>query len=159
MGEKRSSTKKMEETGLVHIGIAVKSISSAIPFFVNLLNLSFVKTETILSQHVRVAFLQAGSVAIELLEPLSSEGAVSRFIQKNGEGVHHLAFSTPDLERRIANIRSKGFTFVGNPPNPGAEGKKTAFLHPQNTHGVLIELIENSRNAGKVCFPDAERNN
>lgn len=123
-----------------HIGIAVKSLSSSVPLFEKLLNSQSYKTELVESEKVNTAFFLAGNTKIELLESADAEGVVARFIQKKGEGLHHIAFEVADIETEMNRLKAEGFEFLNEKPKPGADNKLVCFLHPKNTNGVLIEL-------------------
>lgn len=122
-----------------HIGIAVNSLDEARIFYENI-GLVCEKVETVESQKVRTAFFRIGEVHIELLEPTSEESAVAKFLAKNGEGVHHIAYETDDINAELKNIGKKGCRLIHESPVSGAGGKKVAFLHPKSTHGVLTEF-------------------
>src|SRR5215470_13317903 len=122
-----------------HIGIAVKSLSSSIPLFEKLLNTKCYKTEHVDSQNVMTAFFQAGDTKIELLESTQENGVISKFIEKKGEGVHHIAFEVADIKAEIERLKSAGFSLLSETPKKGADDKLICFLHPKNTSGVLVE--------------------
>ena len=123
-----------------HIGIAVKSLSESIPLFEKLLNSQCYKTEIVESEMVKTAFFRVGDTKIELLESTVQEGVIAKYIEKRGEGVHHLAFDVEDIESEIKRLQSEGFQLINAQPKPGADNKMVCFLHPKNTNGVLIEL-------------------
>ena len=123
-----------------HIGIAVKSIDKARDYFENTLGLICEGIETVESQKVKTAFFSMGEVHIELLEPTSDESAVARYLGKNGEGVHHIAFKTDNLEAQLDQAEKRGCSLINKIPVDGAGGKKIAFLHPRSTFGVLTEF-------------------
>ncbi|NEU30779.1 methylmalonyl-CoA epimerase [bacterium LRH843] len=135
MSEKRP--KKID-----HIGIAVSSIEKVLPFYVGSLKLPLLGIEEVASQGVKVAFLEIGESKIELLEPLSSESPVAKFIEKRGEGIHHIALGVIDIEKRISDISENGFQMIHDSPVDGADGAKVAFVHPKSAHGVLIEFCD-----------------
>jgi len=125
-----------------HIGIAVKSIEASLEFYTKL-GLEVEMIEVVESQKVRVAFLPVGKeVRIELLEPTSEESAVAKFIEKKGEGVHHIAFATDNLQERLDTLAEEGLRLIDTKPRPGAHGASIAFLHPKSTGGILLELCE-----------------
>jgi methylmalonyl-CoA/ethylmalonyl-CoA epimerase len=125
-----------------HIGIAVKSIEAALPFY-QALGLEVEAIEEVASQKVRVAFLPVGKeVRIELLEPTSDESPVAKFIEKKGEGIHHLALATTNLQERLQELEAKGIRLIDKTPRPGAHGADIAFLHPKSTGGILLELCK-----------------
>ena len=123
-----------------HIGIAVKSIDKARDYFENTLGLICEGVETVESQKVKTAFFSVGEVHLELLEPTSDESAVARYLGKNGEGVHHIAFKTDSVEAQLDRAEKHGCSLINKTPVEGAGGKKIAFLHPRSTFGVLTEF-------------------
>ncbi|MBE2231363.1 MAG: methylmalonyl-CoA epimerase [Chitinophagaceae bacterium] len=123
-----------------HIGIAVKSLEAAIPVFEKLLNTPCYKTEAVESEKVNTAFFQNGPNKIELLESLDPEGVIARFIEKKGEGLHHVAFAVEDIEAEMKRLQEQGFVLLNEKPKAGADNKLVCFLHPKHTHGVLVEL-------------------
>lgn len=123
-----------------HIGIAVKKINEAIPLFEKLLNTPCYKTETVESEKVTTAFFQTGDSKIELLESTDTEGVIARFIEKKGEGFHHIAFAVDDIEQEMKRLKEEGFALLSDTPMPGADNKLICFLHPRHTGGVLVEL-------------------
>jgi methylmalonyl-CoA/ethylmalonyl-CoA epimerase len=125
---------------LEHIGIAVKNLSDSIPLFEALLNTDCYKVERVESEAVKTAFFSVGTQKIELLESTDPEGIIARFIEKKGEGIHHIAFAVTDLESEIKRLVAAGFVALNEKPRPGADNKLVCFLHPKNTNGVLIEL-------------------
>ncbi|WP_066060742.1 methylmalonyl-CoA epimerase [Neobacillus soli] len=125
-----------------HIGIAVKSLEQTLPFYTETLNLPLIGIEEVDSQKVRVAFLQAGETKIELLEPTSDESAIAKFIEKRGEGIHHVALGVESIEERIIEMNEKGIRMIDEQPRLGAGGAHIAFMHPKSTSGVLYELCE-----------------
>lgn len=127
-----------------HIGIAVKNIDSSLDYYIETLGLKLLAIEEVTSQKVRVAFIDAGNIKLELLEPLGEEGAVAKFIEKRGEGVHHIAFGVTDIRTRMKELAEKGVQLLQDEPKPGAGGAEVAFLHPKSSYGVLYELCENN---------------
>ncbi|NNV05302.1 methylmalonyl-CoA epimerase [Geobacillus sp. C56-T2] len=125
-----------------HIGIAVRSIEEALPFYTEVLGLPFLGIEEVESEQVKVAFLQAGEAKLELLEPLSPESAVAKFIEKRGEGIHHVALGVEDITERIRELKEHGIRMIQDAPKRGAGGALVAFMHPKSTGGVLYELCE-----------------
>lgn len=125
-----------------HIGIAVKSLEQTLPFYTETLNLPLIGIEEVDSQKVRVAFLQAGETKLELLEPTSDESAIAKFIEKRGEGIHHVALGVESIEERIIEMKEKGIRMIDEQPRLGAGGAHIAFMHPKSTSGVLYELCE-----------------
>lgn len=125
-----------------HIGIAVSSLEAALALYTGQLGMTHIKTETVASQKVRVAFIDAGNVKLELLEPAAPDSPIARFIQKRGPGIHHIAFNVKDIETRIAEMKSRGIEMIQEEPAAGAGGAKIAFMHPKSTGSVLMELCE-----------------
>jgi methylmalonyl-CoA/ethylmalonyl-CoA epimerase len=123
-----------------HIGIAVRDLAISVPLFEKLLNSSCYKTEILETEKVNTAFFQQGETKIELLESRDNEGVIAKYINKKGEGVHHLAFAVTDMEAEIKRLTAEGFELLDNKPRAGADNKWVCFLHPKNTGGVLIEL-------------------
>lgn len=128
-----------------HIGIAVSSLITSVPLFEKLLNTTCYKTETVENERVNTAFLQKGGTKIELLESMDSEGVIAHFIQKKGEGLHHIAFAVDDIKAEIERLKKENFIFLNETPKPGADNKLICFLHPKHTNGVLIELCQSIR--------------
>ena len=128
-----------------HLGIAVKSISDSLAFYCDGLELELSGTETVEDQGVHVALLPVGESRIELLEPVSSESPVGRFIAKRGEGLHHICYEVDNLELKLNELKSRGVRLLEGYPRRGAEGKLVAFLHPASANGVLVELVEKGR--------------
>ena len=124
-----------------HIGIAVKHLSTSITLFEKLLNTPCYKTEVIESELVNTAFFKTGDSKIELVEGYSPESPIYKFIDKKGEGIHHIAFEVEDIEAEIKRLVNEGFTLINETPKQGADNKMVAFLHPKTTNGVLIELV------------------
>ncbi len=125
-----------------HIGVAVRSIAEAARFYSEALGLQGGPPEQLPAQGVTIVFFAAGETRIELLEPLTPEGPIARFLERRGEGVHHVALAVPDVERALESARAAGFEPVDAVPRPGAHGTRVVFLHPKGTHGVLVELVE-----------------
>ena len=123
-----------------HIGIAVKSLEISIPLFETLLNTTCYKTELVESEQVNTAFFKTGETKIELLESLQPDGVISKFIEKKGEGIHHLAFNVTDIYAEMKRLQEAGFVLLNPEPKQGADNKLVCFLHPKGTNGVLIEL-------------------
>jgi methylmalonyl-CoA/ethylmalonyl-CoA epimerase len=128
-----------------HIGIAVKSLASSIPLFEKLLNTACYKTEEVDSEKVNTAFFRQGETKIELLESMDPGGIISRFIEKKGEGIHHIAFQVADIEAEMKRLQKEGFVLLNENPRLGADNKLVCFLHPKHTNGVLIELCMESK--------------
>ncbi|MHA6259556.1 methylmalonyl-CoA epimerase [Sporosarcina sp. CAU 1771] len=125
-----------------HIGIAVKTIKESLDYYQNTLGLKLLAIEEVQSQKVRVAFIDAGNIKIELLEPINNEGPIFNFIEKRGEGVHHIAFGVTNIRARMKELEEKGVRLLQDEPKPGAGGAEVAFLHPKSSYGVLYELCE-----------------
>ena len=125
-----------------HLGIAVRSISDSLKFYTDALGLELEATETVADQGVHVALIPVGESRIELLEPLSEESAVGRFINKRGEGLHHICYEVENLQAKLEAMQAQGVKVLDGYPRHGAEGKLVAFLHPASANGVLIELSE-----------------
>jgi len=123
-----------------HLGIAVKSLDEAISFYEQALGLKCQKIEEIESQKVKTAFFTVGDTHIELLEPTSEDSPIAKFLQKNGDGLHHVAYYTDDIQDQLNKAKDAGCKLINPEPVPGAGGKKVAFLHPKSTYGVLTEL-------------------
>lgn len=125
-----------------HIGVAVKSLAMSIPLFEKLLNTPCYKTETVESEQVNTAFFQKGETKIELLESSNENGVIARFIEKKGEGMHHIAFDVEDIAAEMQRLQAEGFVLLNEQPKIGADNKWVCFLHPKNTNGVLIEICQ-----------------
>ena len=125
-----------------HIGIAVKDLANAVPLYEKLLNSQCYKTESVPSENVDTAFFRSGEAKIELLQSTTENGVISRFIEKKGEGIHHLAFEVADIEAEMKRLKEQGFVLLNDVPKPGADNKLICFLHPKNTNGVLVELCQ-----------------
>lgn len=125
-----------------HIGIAVKDFKDALPLFEKLLNTLCYKTETVASENVNTAFFRQGDTKIELLESIATDGVIARFIEKKGEGIHHIAFEVADINVEMNRLKAEGFVLLNQEPKQGADNKLVCFLHPKNTNGVLVELCQ-----------------
>lgn len=123
-----------------HLGIAVHSLDETVKYYETALGLKCEHREEVPSQQVRTAFFSVGEVHIELLEPMSEESPIAKFLAKNGEGIHHVAFGTDDIEGQLAGAAAAGVRLIHEKPFEGAAGKMVAFLHPKSTHGVLTEF-------------------
>lgn len=132
----------MKITHIEHLGIAVKSLETAIPFYEKVLGLKCYSIEEVAEQKVKTAFFMVGQTKIELLESTDPEGPVGKFIEKKGEGIHHLAFATENLQSSLDFLAEQGVSLIDKTPRKGAEGLNIAFLHPKSTFGVLTELCE-----------------
>lgn len=132
----------MKITHIEHIGIAVKSIEEQLPYYEGILGLKCYNIETVEDQKVKTAFFRIGETKIELLEPTSEESTIAKFIEKRGEGIHHIAYATEDLNEALKEVESKGVRLIDQQARGGAEGLSIAFLHPKTTGSVLTELCE-----------------
>jgi methylmalonyl-CoA/ethylmalonyl-CoA epimerase len=133
---------EMKPTHIEHIGIAVKDLEESIAYYENVLGLKCYAIEEVADQKVRTAFFMIGQTKIELLESTSPEGPIGKFIEKKGEGIHHLAFAVENLEEALEETETKGIQLIDKQPRKGAEGMHIAFLHPKSTYGVLTEFCE-----------------
>lgn len=125
-----------------HIGIAVKDLSVSIPLFEKLLNSPCYKTEMVETEKVNTAFFQKGETKIELLESTDPNGVIAKFIERKGEGLHHIAFDVADIKAEMKRLQGEGFVLLNEEPKPGADNKLVCFLHPKGTNGVLVELCQ-----------------
>ena len=132
----------MKPSHIEHIGIAVRDLKAAVDLYEKLFGIKCYKIEEVEEQKVKTAFFMVGSTKIELLESTDPEGPVSRFIEKKGEGIHHIAFAVKDIQRQLSHAGENGIKLIDNRPRKGADGLEIAFLHPGSTSGVLIELCE-----------------
>lgn len=133
----------MKITHIEHIGIAVKNLDEAIPFYENVLGLKCYNIEEVKDQKVKTAFFMVGQTKIELLESTDPEGPIGKFLEKKGEGVHHIAYAVDKIEDQLKDVEEKGVNLIDKAPRKGAEGLHIAFLHPKSTFGVLTEFCEN----------------
>jgi methylmalonyl-CoA/ethylmalonyl-CoA epimerase len=129
-------------TKINHIGIAVKSLNDSLPFYRDQLGMLFLGTEEVAEQRVKVAMLQIGDSKVELLEPTSEDSPVAKFIEKNGPGIHHLAYEVENIETAIAKLLADGVRMIDETPRSGAHGTRIAFVHPKSSNGVLTELCQ-----------------
>ncbi len=125
-----------------HIGIAVKNLELSIPLYERLLNSPCYKTESVESEKVNTAFFLQSGTKIELLESAEPEGVIAKFIEKKGEGMHHIAFEVPDIQAEMNRLKAEGFTLLNERPKHGADNKLVCFVHPKDCNGVLIELCQ-----------------
>jgi methylmalonyl-CoA/ethylmalonyl-CoA epimerase len=125
-----------------HIGIAVQSLDATIPFYRDSLGMAFLGIEEVSEQKVKVAMLQIGEAKIELLEPTAKDSPLSAFLEKNGPGIHHLAYEVDDIESAIAKLVADGARMIDEKPRNGAHGTRIAFVHPKSSNGVLTELCQ-----------------
>ncbi len=132
----------MDISHIEHIGIAVKNLEESIRFYEDVLGMECYAIEEVSDQKVKTAFFRVGQTKIELLESTDPEGPIGKFLEKKGEGVHHMAFAVKGIENALARMDEKGVRLIDKQPRKGAEGLDIAFLHPKSTHGVLMELCE-----------------
>ena len=132
----------MNLSHIEHLGIAVKSIEEALPYYENVLGLKCYSIEEVPDQKVRTAFMMVGQTKLELLEPTSDESRIAKFIEKRGEGIHHIAFCVEDANEALADAASKGIKLIDEKARKGAEGLNIGFLHPKSTMGVLTEVCD-----------------
>jgi methylmalonyl-CoA/ethylmalonyl-CoA epimerase len=125
-----------------HIGIAVKDMAASVTLYQKLLNTAVYKTEPVVGELVKTAFLQSGPNKIELLEAISDDSAIAKFLEKKGEGIHHVAFEVDDIVAEMARLKSEGFILLSDEPKPGADNKLVCFVHPKTAGGVLVELVQ-----------------
>lgn len=125
-----------------HIGIAVSDLDKAIKTYEKILNKKLSKTERVESEKVETAFFETGESKVELLGPTGPDSVIKKFVDKKGEGIHHVAFEVDDIHREMARLKGEGFTLLNEKPKQGADNKLVAFIHPKNNHGVLIELCQ-----------------
>lgn len=130
-----------------HIGIAVRSIEDSLPYYTEILGLKLIHIEEVPSEKVRVAFIDSGNVKLELLQPTEESSAVHSFIEKKGEGIHHVAFGVSNIQERLNALKEKGVKLIQDTPKVGAGGAQVAFIHPKSSGGVLYELCEKSGGA------------
>jgi len=129
-------------TKINHIGIAVVSLDATLPFYRDNLSMGFAGIEEVAEQKVRVAMLQVGESKIELLEPTSPDSPIAKFLEKNGPGIHHIAYEVDDIEAAIAKLTEDGMRMIDSVPRNGAHGTRIAFVHPKSSNGVLTELCQ-----------------
>jgi len=132
----------MKPSHIEHIGIAVKNLDESIKFYEDVLGLQCYNVEEVKDQKVRTAFFQVGDTKIELLESTDPEGPIGKFVEKKGEGIHHMAFAVENIEEKLKMAEENGVRLIDKEPRKGAEGLDIAFLHPKSTNGVLTELCE-----------------
>lgn len=125
-----------------HIGIAVKNLSESNKIYKSLLGQEHYKTERVESEGVQTSFFKCGESKIELLEAISEDSAIAKFIERRGEGIHHVAFSVDNIEQEIVRLKKEGFIVLNETPKRGADNKLVAFLHPKSANGVLVELCQ-----------------
>ncbi len=129
-----------------HLGIAVKSLNDADPLFARLLGKDNYKTEEVEREGVKTSFYHIGESKIELLEATREDSPIAKFIDKRGEGIHHIALAVDDMEAEIQRLKTEGFEFISETPKDGADNKRVVFLHPKSTNGVLVELCQEKVN-------------
>lgn len=132
----------MDISRVDHIGIAVKSIEESLAFYQGVLGIKCTGTEEVVDQKVITAFLPVGDTEVELLQSTSDEGTIAKFIEKKGEGLHHIAFRVDDIEKALEELKAKGIRLIDETPRLGAGGAKIAFIHPKASNGVLIEISQ-----------------
>jgi methylmalonyl-CoA/ethylmalonyl-CoA epimerase len=135
----------MRPTHIEHIGIAVKSLVEAIPVYERLLGTPCYRIEEVPDQEVRTAFFKVGTTKIELLETIAAQGPIGKYIEKRGEGIHHLALAVPEVSDALRDLEAAGVALIDQEPRQGADALAIAFVHPRSTHGVLLELCQSSR--------------
>lgn len=128
-----------------HLGIAVKDLAASSKLFSSLLGVDPYKKEAVASEHVLTSFFQVGETKIELLQATDPASAIARFIEKKGEGIHHIAFDVTDIQEEITRLKTEGFEFINETPKDGADNKSIVFLHPKSTNGVLVELCQEKK--------------
>ena len=128
-----------------HIGIAVKNLEEAEKRFAKLLNTSSYKREEVASEGVITSFFQVGESKIELLAATRPDSPIQKFIDKKGEGIHHIAFEVPDITKKIKELKKEGFRLINEQPKDGADNKKIAFIHPKSTGGILVEICQEKK--------------
>ena len=136
----------MKATHIEHLGIAVANLEESIKYYEEVLGLKCYSIEEVKDQKVKTAFFKVGQTKIELLESTSPDGPIGKFIEKKGQGIHHIAFAVDGLQDTLNEVKDKGVRLIDESPRPGAEGLNIAFLHPKSTHGVLTELCEDPNN-------------
>lgn len=134
----------MELTHIEHIGIAVKNLEESIKYYEGVLGLKCYSIEEVVDQKVKTAFFKVGQTKIELLESTSPDGPIGKYIEKKGEGIHHLAFHVNDIQKSLDEAKEKGIRVIDEKPRNGAEGLDIGFLHPKSTNGVLTEFCEDN---------------
>ncbi|MDN5359382.1 MAG: methylmalonyl-CoA/ethylmalonyl-CoA epimerase [Thermotogaceae bacterium] len=132
----------MSVTKIDHIGIAVKSIDESLKLYKDVLDMDFKGIEEMTDRALKTAFIQAGDSMIELLEPTSEKSTIAKFLDKKGQGIHHIALHVENIQETMESLKEKGYRLLSEEPEKGAHGTKVAFLHPKSTNGVLLELVE-----------------
>ena len=142
------TNKEVEKMDKVdHIGIAVKSIEASLPYYTDVLGLSLIHIEEVVSEKVRVAFIDSGNIKLELLQPMDETSTIHSFIEKKGEGIHHIAFGVTGIQEKLDELKNKGVRLIQDTPKIGAGGAQVAFIHPKSSGGVLYELCDKSKGA------------
>lgn len=136
----------MNLTHIEHIGIAVKNLEESIKYYEDILGLKCYSIEEVIDQKVKTAFFKVGQTKIELLESTSPDGPIGKYIEKKGEGIHHLAFHVENIQDALNEAKEKGVRLIDEAPRAGAEGLSIGFLHPKSTNGVLTEFCEDEKN-------------
>ena len=139
---KKQRRRKQLMNKIEHIGIAVKSIEMSNELFKKLLGVEHYKMEEVVTEGVMTSFFKTGDSKIELLEATREDSPISKFIEKKGEGIHHIAFDVSDIQAEMARLQAEGFTLLNTEPKRGADNKLVCFLHPKGTNGVLVELCQ-----------------
>ena len=139
----------MKPSHIEHIGIAVKNLDESVKFYEDVLGLQCYNIEEVKDQKVRTAFFQVGDTKIELLESTDPEGPIGKYVEKKGEGIHHMAFAVENIEEKLKMAEENGIRLIDKEPRKGAEGLDIAFLHPKSTNGVLTELCEDKNKTQK----------
>lgn len=129
-------------TKIEHIGIAVKSLETALPIYEKLMGVSCYKEEVVEAEQVKTAFIKVGGNKIELLEATAPDSVIAKYIEKKGEGIHHIAMDVADIYEEMRRLKAEGFILLNETPKKGADNKLICFVHPKDTHGVLIELCQ-----------------
>jgi len=127
---------------LTHVGVAVKDLEAASSLFARLLNAGAGKTELVADQQVKLTFFNVGETSIELTEAISPDAPIARFIERRGEGIHHISFEVDDIDAELVRLKSEGFQLIDEKPRRGADGHWVAFIHPKSTNGVLVEISQ-----------------
>lgn len=140
----------MKVSHIEHLGVAVKSLDEAIPYWENVLGLKCYAIEEVADQKVRTAFFMLGQTKIELLEPTSEDSTIAKYIENRGVGIHHMALACENIEEQLADAEAKGIRLIDKTPRKGAEGLTIAFLHPKSTQGILTELCENKNKNNRI---------
>ena len=130
-----------------HIGIAVKSIEASLPYYTDVLGLELIHIEEVPSEKVKVAFIDSGNIKLELLQPMDETSTIHSYLEKKGEGIHHIAFGVTGIQERLNDLKKKGVRLIQETPKIGAGGAQVAFIHPKSSGGVLYEPCDKSGEA------------